>query len=63
MAIRDPNGKMNYWYEATSSSLIKTKNGISVGTQTYWYNGEPQGFLLVSSFIAKPRYFGILLNF
>jgi len=63
MAKQTPNGKVTYWYEAISSSLIKGQVGISVGTQTYWYNGQPQGFLLSSTFVAKPRTFAILLGF
>lgn len=63
MAKRNPNGKMKYWYEANSSSLIKGSVGISVGSQDYWYNGQPQGFLLTSAFIPKPRVFAILLGF
>jgi hypothetical protein len=63
MAKRDANGTMKYWYEATSCSLIKGRAGISVGSQDYWYNGQPLGFLLTSSFIAKPRFFAVLVGF
>jgi len=63
MAKRDPSGKERYWFEGLSSNVLKASIGASIGTQSYWYNGSPQGFLLTSTIIPKPRNFSILIGF
>lgn len=63
MAKRDASGKERYWFEGVSSNLLKTSIGANVGTQTYWYYGSPQGFLVTSTIIPKPRNFAMLIGF
>jgi hypothetical protein len=46
MANQDPNGKLNYWYEGASTTLIKSITAAPIGNSSYWYVGSPQGFLL-----------------
>ena len=63
MSIRDASGKERYWFEGLSSNLLKASIGSNVGTQSFWYNGSPQGFLVISQIIAKPRNFSMLIGF
>jgi hypothetical protein len=65
MAIRNPNGKMKYWFEGASASLIKPNPSAFIGYQNYWYLGQPQGFITDGriTFIARPRSFAVLIGF
>jgi hypothetical protein len=63
MAKRDALGKERYWFEGVSSTLLKATVGANIGTQIYWYNGSPQGFLVTSTIVPKPRNFAMLIGF
>lgn len=63
MAAQDANGKQTYWYDGVSSTFLKTRNIAQVGGSSYWYNGQPQGYLVSSVYVAKPRYFSVLIGF
>lgn len=63
MANQNPNGKLIYWYEGVSSTLIEKTPTAPIGSQNYWYNGMPQGFLVDSYITAKPRNFAVLIGF
>jgi hypothetical protein len=63
MANQNPNGKLTYWYEGVSNTLIESTPQAPIGALTYWYNGGPQGFLLDSLLTIKPRNFGMLIGF
>lgn len=63
MANQNPEGKLNYWYEGVSSTLIESTSNAPVGALNYWYNGSPQGFLLDSLSTIKPRNFAVLIGF
>lgn len=63
MAKRDALGKERYWFEGLSSNLLKATIVANVGTQSFWYNGSPQGFLVTSTIIPKPRNFAMLIGF
>lgn len=63
MANLNPQGKLNYWYEGVSSTLIQSTSAAPIGTLGYWYNGSPQGFLLDSPTVSKSRIFSVLIGF
>lgn len=63
MANQNPDGKVNYWYEGVSTTLIKSISSTSIGTGNYWYNGSPQGFLEQTTTVIKTRNFAVLINF
>jgi hypothetical protein len=63
MANQNPDGKLNYWYEGVSCTLIKSTPEAPIGALNYWYNGSPQGFLLDSAITAKGRNFAVLIGF
>jgi len=63
MANQNPNGKLTYWYEGVSSTLIESTSDAPVGALNYWYNGSTQGFLLDSRISIKPRSFSVLIGF
>ena len=63
MANKDPKGKIIYFYDATSSTLIRSKEKTPIKSQVYWYNGQSQGF--IAGFIepSKPKTCIILVGF
>ena len=63
MANQNPDGKLTYWYEGVSTTLIESTSEAPVGALTYWYNGSPQGFLLDSKAPNIPRNFAVLIGF
>ena len=64
MANQNPDGKLTYWYEGVSSTLIESTSEAPVGALNYWYNGSPQGFLLDAiSGGSKARNFAVLIGF
>jgi hypothetical protein len=63
MANQNPNGTLTYWYEGVSTTLIESTPQAPVGALNYWYNGSPQGFLLDSTIVSKPRNFSVLIGF
>lgn len=63
MANQNPQGKLDYWYEGVSTTLIESTSNAPIGTLTYWYNGSPQGFLLDSQITVKARNFAVLIGF
>lgn len=63
MANQNPDGKLTYWYEGVSTTLIKGTPEAPVGALNYWYNGSPQGFLLDSLITGKARNFAVLIGF
>ena len=63
MANQDPQGKLDYWYEGVSSTLIESTEDAEIGTLKYWYNGSPQGYLVDSKYQGNPRSFAVLIGF
>ena len=63
MANQNPEGKLTYWYEGVSSTLIESTSNAPIGALSYWYNGSPQGFLLDSPSVKKARNFAVLIGF
>jgi hypothetical protein len=63
MANQNPDGKLDYWYEGVSSTLIESTSNAPIGALNYWYNGSPQGFLLDTAVIKKARNFAVLIGF
>lgn len=63
MANQNPDGKLTYWYEGVQCTLITRTPSAPIGAENYWYNGGPQGFLIDSVIVVKPRNFAILVGF
>ena len=63
MANQTPDGKLIFWYQGETTTLIKSTSAAQVGNATYWYNGSPQGFLLDSFSTIKLRNFAVLVGF
>jgi hypothetical protein len=63
MANQNPNGKLTYWYEGVSTTLIKSTPQAPIGALNYWYNGSPEGFLLDALITGKARNFAVLIGF
>jgi len=63
MAKRDALGKYRYWFEGSSSTLLKGDVNINTGTQSYWYNGSTNEYLIGVTLKAKPRFFAVLIGF
>lgn len=62
MILRNPKGTMKYWFEGASSSLIKQNINTDMGSQSYWYLGQPQGYIVVYK-SPTPRAFAVLIGF
>ncbi len=63
MANQNPDGKLDYWYEGVSSTLIESTTNAPIGALNYWYNGSPQGYLLDSRGDIVIRNFAVLIGF
>jgi hypothetical protein len=65
MATIDPNGSSYFWYDGSTSSVITNTPNAPIGIQNFWYNGQPQGFLLPTTlqFLVKPKYYAVLIGF
>ena len=65
MAVRDPIGNTNYWYNGAPASLIVSNMNSTINEQTYWYMGEPVGFMFVGAVIGvkKIRTYAVLVGF
>lgn len=63
MANNDPKGKTKYWIDGSSSTLIRSKLSVNTNTQVYWYNGQPQSYILGDVQPSKLKIFTILIGF
>lgn len=65
MAVRDPAGNTNYWYQGAPSSLIISNINNTPNEQSYWYMGEPLGYLYVSALggVVRARTYAVLIGF
>lgn len=63
MANQNPDSTLQYWFESSSATPIKSKGTCPIGKQNFWYNGLPEGYLLDSRGGIKSRNYAILIGF